>query len=78
MKNPLLLLVLIVLLGGPVFQAEASLDTRLIDAAEAGEAAEVRKLLGRLPTEELRRLSKSGRGRSAIKRMIVGKLDGGG
>ena len=44
MKISLLLLVLI-LLGGPVFQAEASLDSRLIDAAEAGEAGEVRKLL---------------------------------
>ena len=40
-----LLLVLILLSGGAVFQAEASLDSRLIDAAEAGEAAEVRKLL---------------------------------
>jgi len=39
------LLLLVVLLGGPVFQAEASVDSRLIDAAETGEAAEVRKLL---------------------------------
>lgn len=38
---------------------------------------EVRKLLGRLPTEELRRLAKSGRVRSAIKRIIVGKLEAG-
>jgi ankyrin repeat protein len=45
MKTPLLLLVLILLSGGVVFQAEASLDSRLIDAAEAGEATEVRKLL---------------------------------
>jgi ankyrin repeat protein len=45
MKIPLLLLVLILLSGGAVFQVEASLDSRLIDAAEAGEAAEVRKLL---------------------------------
>ena len=37
-----MLLVLIALLAGPVFQAEASLDSRLFDAAEAGE---VRKLL---------------------------------
>jgi len=43
MKTSLLLLV--ALLAGPVFQAEASLDSRLIDAAETGEAAEVRKLL---------------------------------
>jgi ankyrin repeat protein len=45
MKTPLLVLLSILLLGGAVFQAEASLDSRLIDAAEAGEAAEVRKLL---------------------------------
>lgn len=38
---------------------------------------EVRKLLGRLPTEELRRLAKSGRVRASIKRIIVAKLDGG-
>jgi ankyrin repeat protein len=36
LKTPLLLLVLILLSGGTVFQAEASLDSRLFDAAEAG------------------------------------------
>jgi len=45
MKTPFLLLVLILLSGGVGFQAEASQDSRLIDAAEAGETAEVRKLL---------------------------------
>ena len=45
MKTYLLLLVLILLSGGAIFRAEASLDSRLIDAAEAGEAAEVGKLL---------------------------------
>jgi len=45
MKISLLLLVSILLLGGAVLQVEASLDTRLIDAAEADEAAGVRKLL---------------------------------
>jgi ankyrin repeat protein len=45
MKISRLLLVLILLSGGAIFRAEASLDSRLIDAAEAGEAAEVQKLL---------------------------------
>ena len=45
MKSSLLLLVLLLLSGGAVFQVEASLDSRLIDAAEADEAAGVRKLL---------------------------------
>ena len=45
MKISRLLLVLILLSGGAVFRAEASLDSRLIDAAEAGEAAGVRELL---------------------------------
>ena len=45
MKISRLLLVLVLLSGGAAFQAQASLDSRLIDAAEAGEAAEVRKLL---------------------------------
>ena len=45
MKISRLLLVLVLLSGGAAFQAQASLDSRLIDAAEAGEAAEVSKLL---------------------------------
>ena len=45
MKISLLVLVSILLLGGTAARVEASLDSRLIDAAEAGETAKVSKLL---------------------------------
>ena len=46
MKISLLVLVsILLLLGGAAARVEASLDSRLIDAAEAGETAEVSKLL---------------------------------
>ena len=45
MKIFRLILLSILLLAAPVFQAEASLDSRLIDAAEAGETTEISKLL---------------------------------